>query len=57
MMSGKHGVGQSITALVTVVTRRALTGQCRVINAALHDLLGLTKGHAMPSGQRKARTV
>src|SRR5712691_8620735 len=44
MMSSKNGVGQIIKALVTVVTLIALTGQCRVIKAALHDLLGLTRG-------------
>jgi len=43
MMSGKDGVRHIIKACVTVVTRIALTGQLRVITAALDDLVGLTR--------------
>jgi hypothetical protein len=44
MMSRKNGVGQIITASVTVVTLIALTGGFRVIKAAFDDLFRLTRG-------------
>ena len=44
MMSCKDGVRHIIKALVTVVTRIALTGRFRVIKAALDDVLRLTRG-------------
>jgi hypothetical protein len=44
MRSRKDGVGQIIKALVTVVTRIALTGGFRVIKAALDGMFGLTRG-------------
>src|SRR6266849_2469903 len=43
MMSRKNGVGQIIKACVTGGTLIALTGQFRVIKAALDDLFGLTR--------------
>src|SRR5262245_65604081 len=43
-MSRKNGGGQIIKASVTVVTRIALTGGFRVIEATLDDLLRLTRG-------------
>src|SRR5262249_4218153 len=44
MLAGKDGVGHIIKALVTVVTRIALTGGIRVITATLDDLLRRTRG-------------
>jgi hypothetical protein len=44
MMAGKNGVRQIIKALVTVVTRVALTSSFRVIKATLDDLCGRTRG-------------
>jgi hypothetical protein len=43
MMSGKNGVRQIIKTCVTVGTLIALTGEFRVITAALDDLCGLTR--------------
>src|SRR5215471_9226750 len=43
MMSCKNGVGQVIKTCVTILTLVALTGQLRVIKAALDDLFGLTR--------------
>jgi hypothetical protein len=44
MMSRKNGVGQIIKACVTSGTLLALTGQFRIIKAALDDLFGPTRG-------------
>lgn len=43
MMSGQDGVGQSITACVTVATLKALTGRFRVSTPTLDALGGLTR--------------
>ncbi len=43
-MSRKNGVGQIIKACVTGGTLIALTGQFRIIKAALDDLCGPTRG-------------
>src|SRR5499427_4877001 len=44
MMSGKNRVSQIIKALVTVVTLIALTSGCRIIKAALDEVLRRTRG-------------
>jgi hypothetical protein len=44
MMSGNNGVGQIIKALVTVVTRIALTSGFCLIKATLNDVLRRTRG-------------
>jgi hypothetical protein len=48
MMSSKHGVRPIIKALVTVMTRVALTGGSHVIKAALNDVYGRTRGAGDP---------
>src|SRR5215475_2495267 len=53
MMARKHGVGQIIKACIAVVALITLACRFRVIEAALDDLGGLTRGtrHAVGPAQ------